>query len=221
MRRITPGRFTIPTFAVLLLSAALVSVSCGGDESAIDVITEDPAGTAVSTATTKTAPAATTPTVEPTGDVGIPFTSGPFSGGAAEVMVLSELRFGDQDGYERVVIEFIGQAANPSDELPLYTVTAGTPPYYDAEGNLVPLYGPAYIEVRVNGNKADLSVDPYVEVYTGPDYIEPGLDLFYSIEFVPAYENNTLILLLDMVDNYPFRVIELVSPPRLVLDIEG
>lgn len=204
---------------LLLLLTALTVTSCGGYDGDITVITDDPT-TTVSTAATETT--ATTPTtIEPVGADGGPYGDGPFSGGVEEVMVLNDIRFGDQEGYERVVVEFVGQAANPSDNLPRYTVTRGVPPYYDPSGNLVPLYGPAYIEIRANGNRADLSVDPYVEVYTGPEYVEPGLDLFYSLEFVPAYENNSVILLLDLADAYPFRVIELASPSRIVVDIEG
>lgn len=206
--------------ALVMLLAPLTLLSCGGDESSITVITEEPAGTVATTAASG-ATTATTATVEPTGAVAIPFTAGPYSGGTEEVMVLSDIRFGDQDGYERAVIEFTGQTANPVDSLPRYTVTRGAPPYYDANGNEIPLAGDAYIEIRANGNKADLSVDPYIEVYAGPDYFTPGLDLINSATMVPAYENNTVILLLDLADACPFRVIELSTPPRLVIDIEG
>ncbi|MHB0914346.1 MAG: AMIN-like domain-containing (lipo)protein [Thermoleophilia bacterium] len=217
---ITRRRALPPAIALLLLLAALAGISCGGYDGEITVITHDPTATAATTAATT--PAATgTATIEPVGTAGGPFGDGPYSGGVEEVMVLNDIRFGDQEGYERVVVEFVGQAANPSDNLPRYTVTRGVPPYYDLDGNLVPLYGPAYIEIRANGNRADLSVEPYVEVYAGPGYVEPGLDLFYSLEFVPAYENNSIILLLDLADAYPFRVIELAAPSRIVVDIEG
>lgn len=210
---------SLSAITLLLLLTALTGASCGGDDGEITVITHDPTATA-SSATTETATTAPA-TSEPVGADGGPYSDGPFSGGVEEVMVLNDIRFGDQEGYERVVVEFIGQTANPSNNLPRYTVTRGVPPYNDSGGNLVPLYGAAYIEIRANGNRADLSVDPYVEVYTGPDYVEPGLDLFYSLEFVPAYENNSIILLLDLADAYPFRVIELAAPSRIVVDIEG
>lgn len=215
------------TATILLLILAILAAiswlaSCGGDEGAITVITDDPDGASAATTTvTETTPTTTTATVEPTGEIEIPFTAGPFSGGTEEVMVLNDIRFAQHEGYERFVIEFVGQQANPVDSLPRYTISRGTPPYLDAEGNEVPIAGEAWIEIRVNGSTADLSVDPYVEVYTGPEYFEPAYDQVYTMELVPAYENNTLILLLDVWNAPSFRVIELVSPPRIVLDIES
>lgn len=205
---------------LLATVTALITASCGGDESAIQVITSDPAGTRATTAA-GTETATTTAGAGSAGDTDLPFTSGPFEGGAEEVMVLSDIRFGDQGGYERVVVEFGSQAASSAEGVPAYQATRGAAPYYDAEGNLVPLYGPYYIEVRAAASRADLSTDPPREEYTGPEYIEPGMDLFYSIEFVPSYEDNTIILLMDMGDSYPFRVTELSDPSRIVIDIEG
>jgi hypothetical protein len=206
--------------AMLLLAPS--AISCGGDESAITVITEDPDATTVATTTTETtATTATTPTVEPTDEIELPFSTESISGGTEEVMVLKELRHAEHEGFERLVIEFTGQEAFPSDNLPRYTVSQGTPPYNDAEGNEVYVAGEAYIEIRVNGNTADLSVDPYEVIYDGPDYIEPDLDLLYSYELVPAYEDNTLVFLIDLKEAYAFRVIELATPPRIILDIEG
>ena len=211
---------------LVLMAVALLSllpvISCGGNESAITVITEDPTGTAAATTFPgTTATTATTASSAPAGTADKPFTAGPYSGGTQEAMVLRDIRFGKQEDYERIVIEFAGQAADPADSLPGYTVTRGTPPYFDANGNEVYVAGDAYIEVRANGNTADLSADPSIVVYDGPDYIEPGLDLFYSAELVPAYEDNTVILLIDLKQALPFRVGELVSPARIVIDIEG
>lgn len=216
----------IGSYPALLASfvMAVAVASCGGDESAITVLTEDEDGTTTTVATaatTATTATAAELTEEPTGTIAVPFTAGPSSGGTEEVMVLKDLRFAENEGYERFVIEFVGQENNPADGLPRYTVSQGTPPYYDAEGNEVPIAGEAWIEIRVNGSTADLSVEPSVEVYEGLDYYEPSFNQAYTIELVPAYENNTLIFVLDVWSSPAYRVIEVFSPPRLVLDIES
>ncbi len=143
------------------------------------------------------------------------------SGGTEEVMVLKDIRFGDHGTYERVVLEFAPQAYHPRSGNPRFAVRYLRSPYVDEEGNSTDLGGPYLLEIRFNANKADLS-DPegeVVRVYTGPDAFSPGLTVISLAKMVPAHEHNSLVLLIGLRDHTPFRVQELLEPPRIVVDV--
>lgn len=148
------------------------------------------------------------------------FGYGETTGGTEEVMVLEGIRFGDHATYERLVIQFAPQAYNPHYGIPRYRVRYLTPPYEDAEGNPVLVEGKYLLEITFNGNKADLSPpEGYVQVYTGPDEFSPGYTVIKEAKLVPAYELNTMILVVGLGSHAPYKVQELTSPPRIVVDV--
>lgn len=119
-----------------------------------------------------------------------------------------------------MVLEFTPHLYDPHYGLPRYRVSYVPAPYVDAEGNRVPLEEPYLLEVRFNGNKADLSPpDGYVEVYLGPDAFSPSLPVIGHARLVPTYEHDSLILLIGLRQRVPFRVEELLDPPRLAIDV--
>lgn len=143
------------------------------------------------------------------------------SGGTEEVMVLKDIRFGDHGTYERAVLEFASQAYYPRSGIPRFTVRYRPSPYVDEEGNSVDLGGPFLLEVRFNANKADLShpEGEIVMVYTGPDEFSPGLSIISQARLVPAYEHNSMVLLIGLGERVPYRVQEMLGPPRIVIDV--
>lgn len=148
------------------------------------------------------------------------FGYGETNGGTEEVMVLEGIRFGDHLAYERVIIQFAPQAYNPHYGIPRYRVRYLTPPYADVEGNPVPLEGEYLLEITFNGNKADLSPpEGYVQVYTGPDEFAPGYSVIKEAKLVPAYELNTMIMVVGLGSHAPYKVQELSNPPRIVVDV--
>lgn len=142
------------------------------------------------------------------------------TGGTEEVMVLKDIRLGDHPLYERVVVEFTSQEGYPRTGTPRFRARYVKPPYTDAEGHRVDIEGRYLIELRFNGNVADLSLpEGYKLVYQGPESFAPGFSVIREAKLVPAYELNSMILLIGLAREAPFRVEELASPPRIVLDV--
>lgn len=147
------------------------------------------------------------------------FVYGETTGGTEEVMVLEDIRFGHGD-YERLVIQFTSPAYEPHYGIPRYRLRYLTPPYSDLEGNPVPLDGDYLLEITFSGNKADLSPpEGYVQVYAGPEDFSPGFGVIKQARLVPAYELNTMILVVGLGRHSPYKVLELSNPPRLVVDV--
>lgn len=143
------------------------------------------------------------------------------SGGSEEVMVLKDIDFGDHTSYERVVVEFVPQEGNPRYGVPRFRARFMQPPYVDAEGNKVDIEGNYLIELYFCGNAADLSMpEGYKLVYHGPQEFSPGLSLIDEAKLVPAYELNSMILVIGLGKRAPFRVEELLEPPRIVIDVK-
>lgn len=149
------------------------------------------------------------------------FSLSPREGGTEAVMVLKALRFEDHPGFESVVVEFTGQKGRPREGLPRYHTRFGNLPYWDAEGNLVPVGGRYFLELGCNGCVADLSLPGAPVVYQGPKEFKPGLSVVKEARLVPTYgDTYGLILLLGIDRRAPYRVRELLSPPRLVIDFK-
>lgn len=149
------------------------------------------------------------------------FSFSPREGGTEEVMVLKAVRFENHPGFESVVVEFTGQKGRPREGLPRYRTRFGNLPYWDLEENLVPVEGHYFLELRCNGCMADLSMPGAPVVYRGPMGFKPGLSVVKEARFVPAYgDTYGLILLLGLDRDAPYRVRELLAPPRLIIDFE-
>lgn len=141
-------------------------------------------------------------------------------GGTENVQVLKDIRFGDHGRYERVVAEFTPQEGSPREGVPIFRARYLEPPYVDAEGNTVAIEGDYLIELYYCGITADLSApEGYKVIYTGPDDFDPGLSVVKEAKLVPAYELNSMILLIGLGERTPFRVEEETGPPRIIVDV--
>ncbi len=142
------------------------------------------------------------------------------SGGDVELMILRDIRFGKHPTFERLVLEFVPQKNNPEKGIPRYQTKYENPPYFDNEDNLIPLIGAYYLEIYYNAEVADLSVEPYKEVYNGPKTFTPNYSVTKRAKFVNTYEHNSLILLVGLSKKAPYRVLNLKNPERIVVDFK-
>ncbi len=152
---------------------------------------------------------------------GKPYVYSPLFGGSEEIMILRDIKFENLADSERVVLEFVGQKINPGTGIPRYHTGYGILPYLDLEGNMVPVEGTHWVDLACNSSFVDISPPGgYILVYTGQQDIHPGLDVIKQVRFVNPYEDNTLILLIGLAKRTPYRVLELLSPPRLIIEVQ-
>lgn len=162
----------------------------------------------------------TTAPKRPARPKGEPFTLSNKKGGTEEVMILRDIRIARHEDFERVVLEFQSQAGGKQTGIPIWTSDAGKIPYRDPEGKQTKVSGTHFIELRYHGIEADLSQgEEPVIIYKGPKRFSPGFPSISEAVFSPSYEHNTLILLIGLNRPKGYRVSELRSPPRIILDV--
>jgi hypothetical protein len=176
-------------------------------------------GSTVAPATTA-APAAPTPTepppaVDPTGSTVFsrPFVDVPQSRERTPqtIPLVTRLEAGrhDDEGYDRVVIEFDGP-------LPGYDVRYVDRVVQDGSGQPVPLLGGADLQVVVRpANAHDDSGQPTLAT----SRLAPGFTVIKEARLVGDFEG-VVTVGIGVGSRAPFRVIELTSPNRLVIDVQ-
>ena len=219
---------TSPLLLVLLFVVAAF-VACG-DDSSKPATTSNPAGaaTAVPTASSGSgtakpgqtaAPAATTgitPNVQPTPrDDQIP----PFQPGSAVVKkdpaanaaqaLLQDVRTGKNAGYDRIVFEFAGTA------LPGYEVRYVQAARDCAPGSPVTTAGPAQIQITLRPAAAH---DTNGKTTFAPKVVAAGFDSMKEAKVTCDFEG--VVGWVVGTAEKPFRVIELLNPPRIAVDIQ-
>lgn len=200
--------------ALVLTACAALIAGCGGDdEPQRSAETVPAAETAATTATT--APPAETVTQPPAAD--------PLAGASEEPAVaapentetalLTAVRAGRHEGYDRVVFEF-------ANALPGHDVRyADGPVAADGSGERIAVDGDAVLVVRMeNGLDADLSKPDAPMTYTGPQRISPGTPTVRELVRVGGFEG-VLTWAVGLTGRVGFRVTTLDGPPRLVVDV--
>ena len=188
-----------------LLAAALLT-ACGGAD---DARTGDPAST------TSAGP----PTAAGPSDV--PTESGPAvpQGTAARTaessgdwdLVLTDVRLGDHDGYDRIVLEFAGTGT------PGWAVGYVDRAVLDGSGERVTLDGDAIMDVYASGTTYPGSDADH---YGGPTRLEPdGGGAVDEVYVGGTFEGYTQVLAGITGGPAAFRVFALTDPSRLVVDV--
>ena len=134
-----------------------------------------------------------------------PFSCSPRSGGTAgQSSGLSTIRFGGHSGYDRVVFEFNGG-------IPSYDVVGQDSPTFlrDASGQSVTLDGSAGVKVILRSTDA---------AGTSQDS-QPSLTSIRQIAQIGDFEHQ-LTYGIGLASSTCFRVTELKSPDRLVIDFD-
>jgi hypothetical protein len=136
----------------------------------------------------------------------VPYSSAP---------VVREIRTGNQVTYDRVVVEFFGEFGS-------CVVRYVGAVVHDPRGDVVPLTGGAFLEVRIHGATFDNIINAGGDVpnlrYTGPHRIRVGLPNVLEIADAGDFEM-VMGLGIGLDHRAGFRVQRLTSPPRLVVDV--
>jgi hypothetical protein len=124
---------------------------------------------------------------------------------------LVDVRVGEHEGYDRVVIEF-------DTGIPEYVLAAAEPPYVeDPSGLPMEVDGEAVLQlVMIGGTRLD---PDYEETYTGPLEFEPGFDTLVHLVEAGDFEAVSSWYI-GLSGDSCVRVLALDGPDRLVIDIE-
>lgn len=161
--------------------------------------------------------AAGDPGGEPVGETGTDeVVSDDFPGGTGEVAMLTGARVAAQDGFDRFVLEFEGDAR------PSYRVRYAQPPFTQAgSGDEVPVDGEAFLEVNLEpASGVDLTDEEPRQTYDGPGRIAPqqGQVIREAVRTGDFEANMTWVIGLEQ--QAPFAVTFLADPLRMVIDVE-
>lgn len=220
------------TFILALpLALALLVAGCGGDDAGTTTAPPTTAastttGEATTTAVEPTTTAGTTTTAETTTTGATTTTVAPFEGdttpksGAIQgtpTGLLTDVRFAQrEEGFTRIVFDFQG-----TDGIPGYEVGYEPGPFRNMAEVEVPVTGSVFLSVRMfPASRVDLSVDPYVLTYTGPERLGILGSNIREIVFLEDFEAN-MIWIVGLDARKPFRVGTLTDPPRIFIDIES
>jgi len=124
---------------------------------------------------------------------------------------ITDVRVGTHPGYDRIAFEYTGG-------IPEVLIEAVLPPFYeDASGQEMTVNGKAFLKVTMHG-ASRVSTDGVV-TYEGPLEFEPAFpQLVHLIEGGDHEAVSTWYIGLD--GGGCLRVLTLVAPSRLVIDIE-
>ncbi len=119
------------------------------------------------------------------------------------------------------VVTFVFDGATLAEQQPAFRVSVAEPPFTtDGEGRQVEVSGASWIAVHFEGaSGVDLSVDPFVETYTGPDEIVPdGSRYVTTVQELGDFEA-TLNWVIGLDAQRGFSVAWLENPVRLQITI--
>jgi len=180
----------------LVAGVSLLLAGCGG---------KDDAAPAVSTAASTTTPtpgldgASTDPTVS--------------ASTGTETALLTAVRAAQHEGFDRVVFEFANGVPGADVRYVERPVRA------DGSGDVVPVAGKAILLVRMTpALDADLSRETAPPTYTGPTRFVPATRAVTELVRTGGFEA-VLTWAVGVDGKRPFRVVRLVDPPRLVIDV--
>lgn len=215
--RTTPRRLSTMTTGVAL--ALLLTACADGDADPQGTATATPATTSAEPTATATAPGTESPTSptpgasEPTeglGDFTAPGTEATAEGDAA-AYVVTQVRTGEHDGYDRVVYELAGGEGTPG-----YRVGYVDQAVEDPSGEVRQVDGDAILQVWVVGTTYPTETGPQefsqdlrpddgdVEHVVRPLTFEGMTQSFVGVDDGPR----------------PFRVLVLDDPARVVVDVQ-
>jgi hypothetical protein len=180
------------------------------------------------TSAAKGSPAAAAPTEAPSTT---PSSAAPctFSGatdaahGAADAptRLLTDVRVGAHDCFERVTFEFKPQAGDADGPVAWKAAYEQPPITEDGSGRTVKVKGDAFLVVHMAASGADLTREGAPETYTGPTSIEAaGATRILQVRRTGDFEA-VLTWVIGLDKQRPFHVTTEGGPARVVIDIGG
>ena len=202
------------TAALLSAAVLLVVAACGTDGGQEPTSADETRESATAEAPTSDAPTSETASDDPTDD-GPVFPEGTGRQTAENSgewdLVLADVRVGEHDGYDRIVLEFTGTGT------PGWTVNYVDEAVLDGSGKVVDLVGDVFLDIYASGTTYPESEQ---NSYNGPRQFQPesGGDVV-DVYVAGTFEGYTQVLAGIAGDRAPFRVFALSDPSRLVVDI--
>jgi hypothetical protein len=186
--------------------------ACGDDEpKAMTAGTDRPAATADAAAPT------TQSTAPPCTFSGA--TGGAKGGKDALPKLLTDVRVGVHDCYERVTFEFRPQRGEPDGPVGWEAAYEPGPITEDGSGDTVRIKGAAFLVVRFTGSGADLSQEAAPATYTGPTSLEAaGASRIQQVRRTGDFEG-IITWAIGLDRRRPFHVSTQDSPARVVGDV--
>jgi hypothetical protein len=216
---------TVAAVAVVMVIAVIVGLQLGqggpligGDPSASPTTSAEPSASEKPTPDpTSPAEPSAKPSAEPTGPEG-EFSCGDSLGleaanGDFHPLVVSDIRLGTHDGYDRIVFEYV------ADGTPYLDIEQDTPPFVkDPSGLPLEVAGDTFFRVTFTGaTKYDTETGE--QPYTGPVDFEPGYEQI--AQFVEAGDfEATHSWYLGTNGSTCLRAFYLTDPARMIIDVQ-
>lgn len=209
-----------------IVAATTLLAACGSNDA--DVSDEpDPGGTASADASTtptdsSTPTSSTTSSTPPEGEgsTGPTFPEGTEKQFAKNKgkwdLSLRDIRIGEHEGFDRVVLEFKGTGT------PGWDVRYVKTPRAEGSGDVVDVQGDQVLMVNVSGVTLRKGFpETPADSYTGPRHFEPeDSDVVEDVHRIGMFEGYDQLFLGIDGDKAPFRVSALTKPSRLVIDVQ-
>ncbi|TGN65306.1 hypothetical protein EXE59_16085 [Nocardioides eburneiflavus] len=220
MRRTTTGRAAATAAAVAAASLLLSACGTGSDvsrTSADDVGGGGGSGGAASRSKDSERPAEPEPSDSPGSPSSSPAPGGPEFSASTDPQTaepsgdwdlqLQDVRVGEHDGFDRVVLEFSGTAG------PGWGVEWTEEAVADGSGEVVPLDGDRVLTISASGTAM-----PEPGSFEVPQRLGPTGDVA-EVQVTGWFEGYTQVFAGFTGEERPFRVFALAEPPRLVVDV--
>ena len=208
---------TVPDYSrgiralVLIAVLAVGLAGCGSSDDNGEPAAGPPPATTTTVTTTET-----TGGIDPLEGAG----TNPVEGDASrdETALLERVAIGRHEGYDRVVFQF-------RNSVPGYRVEYVQPPIKeDGSGNVVPVKGNAFVEVRMEpASGFDLTTGEGELVYKGPKRIDAaasGTSVVRDVVRTGDFEA-VLTWAIGLEEKVDFRVMTTQSPARLIVDFKN
>lgn len=150
-----------------------------------------------------------------------------FSGAPAEAegnpdsptRLLTDVRVGAHDCYERVTFEFKPQRGEADGPVAWHAAYEAPPITEDGSGRTVPVKGAAFLVIRFSAAGADLSQEAAPATYTGPAVLETaGTSRIQQVRRIGDFEG-VLTWVIGLDRKRPFHVTTQAGPARVIVDL--
>ena len=130
---------------------------------------------------------------------------------------LTDVRVGQQNGFDRIVFEFANSSQPPGYKVGY----VDRPVQEDGSGKPVPVSGDSVLEIHMeSASGVDLSGGKVTPTYTGPKRLTPGGTAVVDLTEAGDFEG--VLRWVAGVKGHPaFKVSTLTGPTRLVVDVAG
>jgi hypothetical protein len=218
MRRTTTGRAAYAALAIATASLLLTACGTGSDVSRTSA--DDVGGGGAGGAARSQERSKPSPEPEPSDSPGSPSSPAPdgpefptsTDPQTAEPtgdwdLQLQDVRTGEHDGFDRVVLEFSGTAG------PGWGVAWSEKAVAEGSGEVVPLDGDRVLTISASGTAM-----PEPGSFEVPQRLGPSGDVA-EVQVNGWFEGYTQVFAGFQGEERPFRVFALADPPRLVVDV--